>query len=139
MQTKTNLFSDKNKVLKVYFFLSRVSYVLAALMALSFLVTMFDLFLLFTSISGLVLLGLQFYGSLHAERALGKSKLFGLYLAFGLNTLLLFSLFFPVSLFGYYALLNSEMRKRFPHESNPEWLNTCFKYLEDFEGKEVKA
>lgn len=139
MQKINSLFANKLRLLKIYFLLLRGSYILGAVMALSMLIAAFHWFLVVPVLMGMAFLGLQFYGSLVAERSFKEAQHFGLYLALALNTLVLFSLFFPVALMGFYVLLNSEMRKNFPEDRNPQWLNTCFKYLEDFAGSKVSA
>jgi heme/copper-type cytochrome/quinol oxidase subunit 3 len=131
MNKLPSLVSDKTKLLKSYFILLQISYVLSAIMALQILSDGFTLMMIIPVLTGIFFIGVQFCASRFAQQELRSHNYLGLLIALLLNTLLLPSLFLPVSLFGYYALLNEGHRKQFDREKNPEFLNKLFDWLSE--------
>lgn len=123
---------DTQKLLRAYFSLLKISYILSAFMALSLLFFggEFHWFMLGEMIAALFFLGAQFYGSRKAHYLINKASYIGLLLAFVLNSLLLSSLFFPLGLAGLYVLLRKDTRNLFPPEKNPDWLNRFYAWMD---------
>ncbi|MFL5785643.1 MAG: hypothetical protein ACJ76H_13590 [Bacteriovoracaceae bacterium] len=120
---------NKYLTLKTYFNILRLSYVVSALMILSLFKDGFAWFLVGAAVTGLSFLGLQFFVAGKAYEMIKEKKYIGLIIALILNTILLPSMFFIVSLGGYYILVKQETQELFPKEKNPEWLNDFFDWL----------
>lgn len=129
MNKLQSLLNDPTRTMKIYFNLLKISYVVTALMVLAILSEGFHWFLVGAVLSGVVMTGLQFAGVIAAEKLIAQKSFVGLLLAFFLNTLILPTMFAPVSILGFYVLLRQKTQALFPAENNPQWLNDFFNWM----------
>lgn len=134
-----NLFKDKQRLLKVYFLLLKLSYVFTVLTLATLFSGGFEWVLMGMFVTGLIYAGVQMIAAHHGERLMAKKSYIGLVIALILNVIIMPSLFFCLSLAGFYVLLNKEMRDSFPAENNPKWLNDFFSWLDEVTGKKLKS
>ncbi len=123
------LLNDNQRLLTFYFNLLKVSYVISAGMILSLMQDGFHWFLLGAVVTGFTMLGLQFFLAVKTKEWMEDKKYFGLIVALILNSILLSSMFFPLGIAGYFILLRPQTQMIFPRETNPDWLNEFFDYL----------
>ena len=127
-------------IYKIFFKILRAYYVLSALIALGLNFGSFDFFGLFLTGVALLVLGLQFYASFHAELLIEVKDHKGFLLGLLLGLLALPGYSFPVGLLGLYALLNKQFRQTHLPEALPEWLyNVLIKMDELLERRNFHA
>jgi hypothetical protein len=127
-------FKNKSELFKIHFMLMKIAYVLSALMLVQLAFEGFNWLIAATVMSGLMMLTLQFFLLIKAEKLLAEKNYLGFLIAIGLTLLYLPSLFFPLSLFGLYTLLNKEFRQA-QMEDIPVWMNDCFVKLDSLTAK----
>lgn len=122
---------DKKRLLNLYFILLKLSYLISAVLVFSLLSEGFNWVLFGALMTGLSMLGLQFFAATRAWKMIEEKHYAGLVIAIVLNSMILPTHFFLLSFFGFYILLHSETRESFPKDKNPEWLNDTFAWLDN--------
>jgi hypothetical protein len=127
-------FSQKSELFKFQILCMQVVYAISACMSLGLLFLSFDVLGSFITIFSLVLLGVEFWAIKRAEVLIKEKDYHGFLIALFLNLLILGGPFFPVSLLGFYALLNQSFRNEYL-ENLPKWLSDSFNSMDQFLGK----
>lgn len=137
METKTT------DTLKIYFLLLRLALIISGLIVLSILLTDVGFLAMGIVIPGLIMCAGQFYGSLLSEKLIREKSYVGAIFAFVLNSMILLSVFFPVSLFGFYVLFRKDFRAKYLDQGMPSWLEGVFTFVDELvekiNGSKAKA
>lgn len=121
---------NTNQVLKFYFLSVKICYLIGVMVALSLFSEGFHWMLLGIISSAIAFAGLQFFLLTKAEKWMNDKNYLGWLVTFCLNALLLPSFYFPVGLAGVYVLLHPKTRAIFPPDSNPDWMNQFFNWVD---------
>jgi hypothetical protein len=122
---------SKLEIYKLFFLLLRTYYVFSILFVLKLAFETIDLLSGLLSSFGLLIIVIQFFASLKAERLIKEENYNGLLLGLVLSFFILSGFGMPIALLGFYALLNKEMRSLFSNERLPSWLKDAFLTLDN--------
>lgn len=122
---------SKLEIYKFFFLLLRAYYVFSTLIILKLAFDTMDLLSGLLSSFGLLIIVIQFFASLKAERLIKEENYNGLLLGLVLSFFILSGFGMPIALLGFYALLNKEMRSSFSNERLPSWLKDAFSTLDN--------
>jgi hypothetical protein len=141
MTTLKSYFTEKSQMFKGFFLLLKVFYVGSALMLIKLCVEMAQVMLEYKSfelsqmtmmIPTLIILGAQFIATIYADKAIREDNPLGLVIGLILSLLMTFSFFFPVGLFGFFALLNRDFRNDYLVSDRPLWLSSLYEQLDQW-------
>lgn len=121
----------KAELFRLFFILIRGYYFLSALFSLYLGIRGFDVVGIFLTFVAISILGGQFYASFVAERLVSEKSIWGTFLGLLLALMALPGLAFPISILGFYALLNVKHRETYYPEELPVWFASCLKKLDE--------
>lgn len=131
MTTLKSYFTEKSQMFKAFFLILKVFYIASALMLIKFCME-FEFTDTAFMIPALVMLILQFAAAVYAEKAIRSDNSLGLLIGLILALLMTFSIFFPVGLFGFFALLNKDFRNDYLLSNRPLWLCLFYDQLDQW-------
>jgi hypothetical protein len=131
MQTLKSYFTEKSQMFKGFFLLLKVFYVGSAVIMFQLCFEMsFDTSSMTMMIPALIILGAQFVAAIYADKAIREDNAIGLVIGLILSLLMTFSFFFPIGLFGFFALLNRDFRNDYLVSDRPLWLSSLYEQLD---------
>jgi hypothetical protein len=122
---------SKLALYKVFFLLLRVYYVFSTIIVLKLAFETSDFFSGLLTSFGLLVIAIQFFVSLKAEKLIKEENHNGLLLGLILSFFTLSGFGMPIAILGFYALLNKQMRSLFSNERLPSWLKDAFLTLDN--------
>lgn len=140
----TNLksyFTEKSQMFKGFFLMLKVFYLGSALMLIKLVFEMSQVMLEYQKfeisqtlmlIPPLLVLGAQLAAAIYADKAIRSDNPIGLVIGLILALLMTFSVFLPVGLFGFFALLNKDFRNDYLISNRPLWLTSLYDQLDQW-------
>lgn len=122
---------SKLSLYKFFFLLLRAYYVISIVIILKLAFGNSDLLSGLISSFGLLIIAIQFFASLKAEKLIKEENHNGLLMGLILSFFTLSGFGMPIAILGFYALLNKEMRSLFSNERLPSWLKDAFLTLDN--------
>lgn len=144
------IFKNKSELYKTFFLLSKISTVGSAIFSFKFILDIFGGAFSEPSaipyhsqilsavipmvVSAVVWLVVQFAMAVYAEKMIEDNNSMGMILGLSLAAFNTCSIFFPVGILGYYALLNKNFRDEKLLENRPLWLSGLYEHIEKWTG-----